>query len=300
MTMTTTHQIRAPQAHQHQDAVRVPRCAHRDRRAQRVRRDRRHRHGRQQSIHRHRGRPAIAHGLRVQRVHGSRPVRRHRRRPRIRTQHRRADLPRVANDDTEPCSHNSPPSRSAAACSASSAPDSPSPQSPSRSPPPTTASSSRSTTSLGSSSASGFAGAAGAVLGAGIGAVVRNVGGAVTLTVFTFMVAPPLVVQLANGTASWMPANLANVISGTVDDVSQPAALAALVIWALIPAADRTHQPSNAATSSDVESTRRQPGGLVFHVAAEVAGSGVRIKRRAGGAAGSTRRVVCRRHEVSS
>ena len=84
--------------------------------------------------------------------------------------------------------------------------------------------------------ASGFAGAAGAVLGAGIGAVVRNVGGAVTLTVFTFMVAPPLVVQLANGTASWMPANLANVISGTVDDISQPAALAALVIWAAIPA----------------------------------------------------------------
>ncbi len=84
--------------------------------------------------------------------------------------------------------------------------------------------------------ASGFAGAAGAVLGAGIGAVVRNVGGAVTLTVFTFMVAPPLVVQLANDTASWMPANLANVISGTVDDISQPAAVVALVIWAVIPA----------------------------------------------------------------
>lgn len=83
--------------------------------------------------------------------------------------------------------------------------------------------------------ASGFAGAAGAVLGAGIGAIVRNVGGAVTLTVFTFMVAPPLVVQLANGTASWMPANLANVISGTVDDVSPPAALAALAVWALVP-----------------------------------------------------------------
>jgi ABC-2 type transport system permease protein len=84
--------------------------------------------------------------------------------------------------------------------------------------------------------ASGFAGAAGAVLGAGIGAVVRNVGGAVALTVFTFIVAPPLVVQLANGTASWMPANLANVISGTIDDISQPAAIAALVTWALIPA----------------------------------------------------------------
>ena len=84
--------------------------------------------------------------------------------------------------------------------------------------------------------AAGFAGATGAVLGAGIGNIVRNVGGAVTLTVFTFMVAPPLIVQLANDTASWMPANLANVISGTIDDISQPAALAALVIWALIPA----------------------------------------------------------------
>jgi ABC-type transport system involved in multi-copper enzyme maturation permease subunit len=84
--------------------------------------------------------------------------------------------------------------------------------------------------------ASGFAGAAGAVLGAGIGAVLRNVGGAVTATVFIFMVAPPLVVQLANGTASWMPANLANVISGTIDDVSQPAAIGALIAWALIPA----------------------------------------------------------------
>lgn len=84
--------------------------------------------------------------------------------------------------------------------------------------------------------AAGFAGAAGSVLGAGIGAIVRNVGGAVTVTVFVFMVAPPLIVQLANDTASWMPANLANVISGTVDDVSVPAALAALTAWAIVPA----------------------------------------------------------------
>ena len=84
--------------------------------------------------------------------------------------------------------------------------------------------------------ASGFAGAAGAVLGAGIGSIVRNVGGAVTLTVFTFFVAPPLIVQLANDTASWMPATLASVISGVTDEVSQPAALAALAVWALIPA----------------------------------------------------------------
>ena len=84
--------------------------------------------------------------------------------------------------------------------------------------------------------ASGLAGAAGATLGAGIGSIVRNVGGAVTLTVFTFMVAPPLVVQLANDTASWMPANLANVISGTVHDISEASAIVALIIWALIPA----------------------------------------------------------------
>lgn len=84
--------------------------------------------------------------------------------------------------------------------------------------------------------ASAFTGAAGATLGAGIGAIVRNVGGAVTLTVFTFIVAPPLVVQLASGTADWMPANLANVISGTVDGVGQPAAITALLIWAVVPA----------------------------------------------------------------
>ena len=84
--------------------------------------------------------------------------------------------------------------------------------------------------------ASGFAGASGAVLGAGIGSIVRNVGGAVTLSVFTFFVAPPLIVQLANDTASWMPATLASVISGVTDEVSQPAALVAFAIWALVPA----------------------------------------------------------------
>ena len=82
-----------------------------------------------------------------------------------------------------------------------------------------------------------FAGAAGAVLGAGIGAVVRNVGGAVTGTVLTLIIAPPLIVQLANGAASWMPAILANVVSGVATDVSQPAAIAAIAVWAAIPAA---------------------------------------------------------------
>lgn len=85
--------------------------------------------------------------------------------------------------------------------------------------------------------ASAFAGAAGAVLGAGIGSLVRNVGGAVTGAVLALFIAPPLVVQLANGTASWMPSVLSNVISGVGSEVSQPAAIAAIAAWALVPAA---------------------------------------------------------------
>ena len=84
--------------------------------------------------------------------------------------------------------------------------------------------------------ASAFAGATGAVLGAGIGSVVRNVGGAVTGTVLALFIAPPLVVQLAGDTASWMPGVLANTISGVANDVSLPAGIAALVVWALVPA----------------------------------------------------------------
>ncbi|MGH1491986.1 MAG: hypothetical protein ACRBK7_21795 [Acidimicrobiales bacterium] len=84
--------------------------------------------------------------------------------------------------------------------------------------------------------ASAFAGAAGAVLGAGIGSLVRNVGGAVTGTVLALFIAPPLVVQLASDTAPWMPSVLANVLSGVGDDVSRPAAIVAIAAWALVPA----------------------------------------------------------------
>jgi hypothetical protein len=84
--------------------------------------------------------------------------------------------------------------------------------------------------------ASAFAGAAGAVLGAGIGALVRNTGGAVTGAVLLLIVAPPLIVQLASDAASWVPSALANVVSGTASDVAVPAALAALALWALVPA----------------------------------------------------------------
>lgn len=84
--------------------------------------------------------------------------------------------------------------------------------------------------------ASAFAGAAGAVLGAGIGALVRNTGGAVTRAVLALIIAPPLIVQLASSAASWVPQTLANVLAGVAEDVSRPAAAAALVLWAGVPA----------------------------------------------------------------
>lgn len=82
-----------------------------------------------------------------------------------------------------------------------------------------------------------FAGAAGAVLGAGVGAIVRTVGGAVTGTVLALVIVPPLIVQLAGDTASWMPNSLATVLSGVGNDVSTSAAIGALAAWALVPAA---------------------------------------------------------------
>lgn len=85
--------------------------------------------------------------------------------------------------------------------------------------------------------ASALAGAAGAVLGAAIGSVVRNTGGAVTGAVLVLVIAPPLIMQLANGTAPWLPNALALTASGVTDDVSLAAAGAALVLWALVPAA---------------------------------------------------------------
>ncbi len=84
--------------------------------------------------------------------------------------------------------------------------------------------------------ASAWAGAAGAVLGAAIGTVVRNTGGAVTGAVLILVFAPPLLIQLANGTATWVPNALANVASGVADDTSVVAAGVAMAIWALIPA----------------------------------------------------------------
>jgi hypothetical protein len=86
--------------------------------------------------------------------------------------------------------------------------------------------------------ASTFAGAAGAVLGAGLGALVRNVGGAVTAAVVLLFIVPPLIVQILNDAATWLPDALNRVVAGVAvgDQVSVPAALAALAAWALVPA----------------------------------------------------------------
>ena len=52
--------------------------------------------------------------------------------------------------------------------------------------------------------------------------------------VLMLIVAPPLIVQLANSTASWMPNSLALVLAGVTPDVRGPAAVAALSAWALV------------------------------------------------------------------
>jgi ABC-type transport system involved in multi-copper enzyme maturation permease subunit len=82
-----------------------------------------------------------------------------------------------------------------------------------------------------------LAGAIGATLGAGLGALIRNIGGAVTTAVLVLFVIPPLAAQLVSETASWIPPALFAVISGVSPDVSLWAALLAIGGWALVPAA---------------------------------------------------------------
>lgn len=84
--------------------------------------------------------------------------------------------------------------------------------------------------------ASTFTGAMGGVLGAGIGALVRNTGGAVTGAVLVLFIVPPLLVQLASEATDWVPNTLANVISDVAVGVNVPAAVAALAAWAFVPA----------------------------------------------------------------
>ena len=84
--------------------------------------------------------------------------------------------------------------------------------------------------------ASILAGGVGAVLGGGIGALVRNTGGAVTGTILLLIILPPLAVQMASESASWVPNTLADVMSGVDASVGIAAAIAALLAWAIVPA----------------------------------------------------------------
>jgi ABC-2 type transport system permease protein len=83
--------------------------------------------------------------------------------------------------------------------------------------------------------ASAVTGAAGAALGSGVGWVVRNSGGAVTVVVGLLFICPPLLVQLTPDAASWMPSALAWVVSGVTTDQAVPTALLAIVVWAALP-----------------------------------------------------------------
>lgn len=82
-----------------------------------------------------------------------------------------------------------------------------------------------------------LAGGTGAVLGAGIGTLVRNTGGAVTGTILVLVILPPLAMQMASQTASWVPGTLATVVSGVSNATGMGAAIAAIGLWALVPAA---------------------------------------------------------------
>ena len=74
------------------------------------------------------------------------------------------------------------------------------------------------------------------MIGAGIGAVVRNTGGAVTSAVVLLLILPPLAVQMVNESLSWIPSTVADVLSGISDTTTVGAAAVGLVVWAAVPA----------------------------------------------------------------
>ncbi len=84
--------------------------------------------------------------------------------------------------------------------------------------------------------ASALTGAAGAALGSGLGALIRNTGGAVTAVVGLLFVVPPILVQLTPDMADWVPSTLAWSISGVLPDPTVPMALLGVALWAVVPA----------------------------------------------------------------
>ena len=84
--------------------------------------------------------------------------------------------------------------------------------------------------------ASALTGTAGAALGAGLGALVRNTGGAVAAVVGLLFVAPPVLVQLTPDLADWVPSTLAWSISGVLPEPAVATAVLGVALWALVPA----------------------------------------------------------------
>ncbi len=73
--------------------------------------------------------------------------------------------------------------------------------------------------------------------------VVRNTGGAVTGVVLLLFIAPPLIVQLVNDAATWIPSPLATALAGVspeaagVESQASPlGAVIGLMVWAGVPA----------------------------------------------------------------
>ena len=93
------------------------------------------------------------------------------------------------------------------------------------------------------------------VLGAGVGALVRNTRGAVTGAVLLLLVASSLAVQLASEAAAWTPNTLASFLSGVSNEVALPAALAA---WAVIPAALGSIAVQRRDVVCDITNPRRR------------------------------------------
>ena len=83
----------------------------------------------------------------------------------------------------------------------------------------------------------GLAGAVGAILGGGLGVLLRNTGGAVSAVVLALLVGPPLVGQLVEGIAPWLPGTLLGVLAGIADGHTVVVALLALLAWGALPAA---------------------------------------------------------------
>lgn len=81
-----------------------------------------------------------------------------------------------------------------------------------------------------------LAGAVGGVLGVGIGDVLRNTGGAVTVTIVVLMIAPQIIAQLVADAAQWMPGQVIGVISGLGEEPTLWIAVLVLLAWGAVPA----------------------------------------------------------------